>query len=201
MKVYAVLLPLVLFVSSCNENPVTADNKNSAEKALEPLDIAGSTTADVSTYQSYIAVLSEAFIGGDENAIAAVIFPNREMMTAHILKHYSPDNAKAAIELLDVSMKSDLSQVLSAVRKARQQAANSGLDYSSASFDSAQKLSGMSIGGMKMNELGMNIKSGDKVYAFTLPQSRDILGRWVTIGETEFSGVTSTATDELDLEL
>ncbi|MDY6929731.1 MAG: hypothetical protein SWN10_21870 [Pseudomonadota bacterium] len=201
MKMYTGLLLLVLFVSGCNDSPVAADHKNSATKALEPVDVAGSTTADVSTYQNYIAALSEAFISGDENAIAAVIFPNREMMTAHILKHYSPNNAKAAIDMLDVSMKSDLSQVLSTVRSARQQAANSGLDYSSASLDSAKKLSGMSIGGMKMNTLGMNIKSGDKVYAFTLSQSRDILGRWVTMGKAEFSGVTSTTNGELNLDL
>lgn len=156
----------------------------------DPIDVVGATTADVSTFQGYVEALVPAFASGDDAAMAAVMFPNREMMEAFILRHYGAANAQAAIELLDTTMPADLNDVLTSAQQARQAAIDSGFDPENATFESAEMISGLSIGGMKMNTLGMNIRSGDRVFAFELSEARDILGRWVSVGDTEFVGVT-----------
>ncbi|MGF1454591.1 MAG: hypothetical protein ACFB6R_04360 [Alphaproteobacteria bacterium] len=177
-----------------------------ARGGADPVAVAGTTTADVSTIDGYIEALAAAFIAGEDAAMAAVVFPNEDMMKAHILRHQGPANAEAAIRMLDMTMPADLNRVLSSLKSARQEAVASGFDASDATFHSAKKISGLSIGGMKVNTLGMNIQSGGRVYAFELSESRDILGRWVTMGQTSFAGVTGgtpvkKSDGSLDLDL
>ncbi len=186
-------------LAACGEESGTtsqdAGARNTAHVAAtaDPVSVAGTTAADVSTIDAYIEALAAAFISGEDSAMAAVVFPNKDMMKAHILRHNGPANAKAAIEMLDMTMPADLNRVLTSMKQARQEAINSGFDASTATFHSAKKISGLNIGGMKVNTLGMNIQSGGRVYAFELSESRDILGRWVTMGKTSFEGVTGAA--------
>jgi len=203
------LMATALMLTACGEsgNSATETGGNSRKGApANPVEVAGTTQADVSTFEAYVEALSDAFISGDDASMAAVVVPNRDMMQAHILQHNGPANAQAAIEMLDTTMPADLSRVLGSLKSARQAAIESGFDPSDASFDSAQMVSGLRIGGMKVNTLGMNLKSGDRVFAFELKESRDILGRWVTMGNTSFEGVTSAKPLEnddgsLDLDL
>lgn len=183
-----------------------APSKPSRNQSADPISVAGTTTADVSTYQAYVEALAGAFISGEDAAMAAVVFPNEEMMKAHILRHQGAANAQAAIEMLDTTMPMDLNRVLTSLKGARAAAVESGFDPGNATFSSAEMVSGMRIGGMKVNRLGMNIESGGRIYAFELWESRDILDRWVTMGKTTFTGVTGGAPAEqedgsIDLDL
>ncbi|MEM9137476.1 MAG: hypothetical protein AAGB01_09030 [Cyanobacteria bacterium P01_F01_bin.42] len=125
-------------------------------------------------------------------------YPNTDMMKAFILQHYGAANAQAEIELLDTKMPINLNKVLNSIMAARKAAADAGADFSNATFESSERVSGLSIGGMKVNTLGMNIKSGDKVYTFEFGECRDILNRWVTMGEAKFMGVSSGAAVQED---
>ncbi len=177
----------VLLLAGCG------DSGSGPVRGGDPVAVAGTTQADVSTYEAYVEALAEAFISGEDAAMAAVVFPNQDMMKSFILNHQGPANAKAAIEMLDTTMPADLNEVLTSLKQARQAAMDSGFDPANAQFAQAKMVSGLRIGGMKVNTLGMNIESGGRIYAFELSESRDIQGRWVSMGKTKFTGVTAGA--------
>lgn len=203
---FLIIALLPVFLSGCGggsdkQETQSVESVSSQTEAAPPnaplqtIDVAGTTTLDVSTWQSFIAALAPAFISGDDKAIAAVAYPNEEMMKAHILRHYGAADAKAEIDLMDVKMPMDLAKVLASIQTARGAAIEAGADFSEAVFDSSERISGLSIGGMKVNTLGMNLKSGEKIYSFELKECRDILGRWVTMGEARFAGVKGGAAE------
>lgn len=190
------LFSLFMF-SACGQPDASNDGTDASSGAREarvddrPLvSFAGTTEADVSTWQAFTKAMAEAFISGDERRMAAVAFPNKEMMTAHILQHYGAADAKAAIELLDTTMPMELQTVVAGLQAVRNAAIAAGADFSNAAFAEGIMVSGLRIGGMKVNTLGMDIRAGDRIYAFELASCRDILGRWVTTGQAKFKGVT-----------